>query len=77
MRGAVTASTGDMPKSTLLMIACTTALMITLPPGDPAARTGSPSLNRMVGHIPVVRAFPAAIEFMVPGAGSNSFIELF
>ena len=47
-----------------------------LPPGAPAISTGLPSFNSIVGTMPVVRAFPAAMEFLRPGIGSKSFIEL-
>jgi hypothetical protein len=76
MRGTVTASTGDMPKSITFRIACSVALMMTLPPGAPASSTGLPSFSSMVGTMPVVRALPGAIEFLRPGMGSKSFIEL-
>jgi hypothetical protein len=65
-----------MSKSTTLSIACSVALMMTLPPGAPATSTGLPSFSSIVGTMPVVRAFPGVIEFLRPGTGSNSFIEL-
>ncbi len=77
MRGADTASTGDMAKSTTLRIVCRTELMMTLPPGAPTTMKGAPSRSRMVGTMPVVRALPGAIELARPGTGSASFIELF
>ena len=42
----------------------------------PAISTGLPSWSSMVGTMPVVRALPGAIEFLRPGIGSKSFIEL-
>ena len=47
----MTASAIGMWKSITLLMICSTAVMMRLPPGDPVISTGLPSLSTMVGVI--------------------------
>ena len=46
-------------------------------PGVPSAMNGLPSFITMVGAMLLTIRLPGAMEFAVPGCGSNMFIVLF
>ena len=71
-RGALTASTMVMPKSSAFRITCSTPMAIWVAPGAPMIRCGLPSLKRMDGTTELKRALPGAIEPARPGRGSNT-----
>ena len=76
MRVAETASVADMPKSTILMITWSMALVIFAPPGAPIMIFEPRPSSRTVGAMPLTRAFPGAMEFARPGTGLKQFMAL-
>src|ERR1700730_12461182 len=71
-RGALTASTMVMSKSSAFRITCSTPIAICVAPGTPMIRCGLPSLKRIDGTTELKRALPGAIEPAQPGRGSNT-----
>src|SRR5690606_37139943 len=76
-RGASAASTGLMPKSIRLLMACDTADEIDQPPGAPITTHGRPSFMITLGEMALARAFPGSYEFGRPGMGSIKDTQLF
>ena len=62
-RGAATASSSGIPKSSRLISVWVTVVMIIEPPGEPIARTGTPSSSTMVGLIDERGRLPGAGRF--------------
>ena len=71
-RGALTASTMVMSKSSAFSVACSTPMAICVAPGAPMMSSGLPSLNTIEGTTELKRALPGAIEPARPGRGSNT-----
>src|SRR5215467_472489 len=71
-RGALTASTMVMSKSSAFRTTCSTPMAIWVAPGAPMMRCGWPSLNRIEGTTELNRALPGAIEPARLGRGSNT-----
>src|SRR5690606_22531618 len=76
-RGASAASTGLMPKSMTLLIACDTAEENDQPPGAPITTHGLPSRMMIDGEMALARALPGSYEFGRPGSGSINDTQLF
>ena len=71
-RGALTASTIVISKSSAFRITCSTPMAICVAPGAPMTRCGLPSLKTIDGTTDEKRALPGAIEPARPGRGSNT-----
>src|SRR2546426_565808 len=71
-RGALTASTMVMSKSSAFRITCSTPMAICVAPGAPMIRCGWSPLNRIDGTTEEKRALPGAIDPARPGRGSNT-----
>ena len=65
-RGAATAVAMFMSNTMALRSVCSTVVMISEPPGLPAASQGCPSLKTMVGVIEESGRLPGAIVFASP-----------
>ena len=71
-RGALTASTMVMSKSSAFSTTCSTPMAICVAPGAPMMRCGLPSLKMIEGTTELKRALPGAIDPARSGRGSNT-----
>jgi len=71
-RGAETASTTGILKSSILSRTCRTPMAIWVPPGAPRMISGSPPSKTMVGQSELNRLFPGAMDPARPGLGSKT-----